>query len=44
VIAKRITSKLRRIRYFMADELTPKDKADFQRFIDFSVQTGTPNT
>jgi len=29
------------IRYFMADELSPKDKADFQRFIDFSVQTGT---
>src|SRR5215212_3458557 len=29
------------IRYFMADELTGKDKADFQRFIDFSVQTGT---
>jgi NitT/TauT family transport system substrate-binding protein len=29
------------IRYYMADDLTPKDKADFQKFIDFSVQTGT---
>jgi hypothetical protein len=25
----------------MAGELTAKDKADFQKFIDFSVQTGT---
>jgi NitT/TauT family transport system substrate-binding protein len=29
------------IRYFMAGDLTAKDKADFQKFIDFSVQTGT---
>jgi NitT/TauT family transport system substrate-binding protein len=29
------------IRYYMAGELTAKDKADFQKFIDFSVQTGT---
>ena len=29
------------IRYFMAGDLTPKDKADFQKFIDFSTQTGT---
>jgi NitT/TauT family transport system substrate-binding protein len=29
------------IRYFMAGDLTTKDKADFQKFIDFSVQTGT---
>jgi NitT/TauT family transport system substrate-binding protein len=29
------------IRYFMADELSAKDKADFQKFIDFSTQTGT---
>ncbi|MCC6779427.1 MAG: ABC transporter substrate-binding protein [Hyphomicrobiales bacterium] len=29
------------IRYFMAKDLTGKDKADFQKFIDFSVQTGT---
>ena len=29
------------IRYFMAKDLTPKDKADFQKFIDFSVKTGT---
>jgi NitT/TauT family transport system substrate-binding protein len=29
------------IRYFMAKDLTAKDKADFQKFIDFSVQTGT---
>ncbi len=29
------------IRYFMARDLTAKDKADFQRFIDFSVETGT---
>jgi NitT/TauT family transport system substrate-binding protein len=29
------------IRYFMAGDLTSKDKADFQKFIDFSVQTGT---
>jgi NitT/TauT family transport system substrate-binding protein len=29
------------IRYFMAKELTVKDKADFQTFIDFSVKTGT---
>ena len=29
------------IRYFMAKDLTAKDKADFQKFIDFSVKTGT---
>jgi NitT/TauT family transport system substrate-binding protein len=29
------------IRYFMARDLTAKDKADYQKFIDFSVQTGT---
>lgn len=29
------------IRYFMAKDLTDKDKADFQKFIDFSVQLGT---
>jgi NitT/TauT family transport system substrate-binding protein len=29
------------IRYFMAKDLTAKDKADYQKFIDFSVKTGT---
>ena len=29
------------IRYYMAGDLTAKDKTDFQKFIDFSVQTGT---
>jgi NitT/TauT family transport system substrate-binding protein len=29
------------IRYFMAKDLSEKDKADFQKFIDFSVKTGT---
>ena len=29
------------IRYFMAKDLTAKDKADFQKFIDYSVQLGT---
>jgi NitT/TauT family transport system substrate-binding protein len=29
------------VRYFMAKDLTAKDKAEFQKFIDFSVQTGT---
>jgi NitT/TauT family transport system substrate-binding protein len=29
------------IRYFMAKDLNDKDKADYQKFIDFSVQTGT---
>ncbi len=29
------------IRYFMAKDLSNKDKADFQKFIDFSVKTGT---
>jgi NitT/TauT family transport system substrate-binding protein len=29
------------IRYFMAKDLSDKDKADYQKFIDFSVQTGT---
>jgi NitT/TauT family transport system substrate-binding protein len=29
------------IRYFMARDLTEKDKAGYQKFIDFSVQTGT---
>jgi NitT/TauT family transport system substrate-binding protein len=29
------------IRYFMAGDLTEKDKAAYQKFIDFSVQTGT---
>ena len=28
------------IRYYMAGDLTAKDKADFQKFIDFSVETG----
>jgi NitT/TauT family transport system substrate-binding protein len=29
------------IRYFMAKDLTAKDRADYQKFIDFSVTTGT---
>ena len=29
------------VRYFAAKDLTAKDKADFQKFIDFSTQTGT---
>ena len=29
------------IRYFMAGDLTAKDKADYQKFIDFSTQSGT---
>ncbi len=29
------------IRYYIVGDLTPKDKADFQKFIDFSVTTGT---
>src|SRR5215204_7119998 len=29
------------IRYYMAGDLSAKDKADFQKFIDFSTQTGT---
>ncbi|HZN29480.1 MAG TPA: ABC transporter substrate-binding protein, partial [Xanthobacteraceae bacterium] len=29
------------IRYFMAKDLGAKDKADYQKFIDFSVKTGT---
>jgi NitT/TauT family transport system substrate-binding protein len=29
------------IRYFMARDLTPKDRAEYQKFIDFSVTTGT---
>jgi NitT/TauT family transport system substrate-binding protein len=29
------------IRYFMAKDLTAKDKADYQKFIDFSTKTGT---
>jgi len=29
------------VRYYMAKDLTAKDKADFQKFIDFSVQSGT---
>ena len=29
------------IRYFAARDLTAKDKADFQKFIDFSTETGT---
>ena len=29
------------IRYFMTKDLSDKDKADYQKFIDFSVQTGT---
>ena len=29
------------VRYFMAKDLTEKDKADYQKFIDFSVQAGT---
>ena len=39
------------IRYFMAKDLTAKDKADYQKFIDFSVKIGvrsrrstSPNT
>jgi NitT/TauT family transport system substrate-binding protein len=29
------------VRYFMAKDLTDKEKAEFQKFIDFSVQAGT---
>jgi NitT/TauT family transport system substrate-binding protein len=29
------------IRYFMAKDLTAKDRADYQKFIDFSVTAGT---
>jgi NitT/TauT family transport system substrate-binding protein len=29
------------IRYYMVGDLTPNDKAEFQKFIDFSVTTGT---
>ncbi len=29
------------IRYFMVKDLTAKDKADYQKFIDFSVKNGT---
>ena len=29
------------IRYFMAKDLTAKDRADYQKFIDFSVKAGT---
>jgi NitT/TauT family transport system substrate-binding protein len=29
------------IRYFMVADLTAKDKADYQKFIDFSTQVGT---
>ncbi|MFL6800009.1 MAG: ABC transporter substrate-binding protein [Xanthobacteraceae bacterium] len=29
------------VRYFMAKDLSAKDIADFQKFIDFSVKTGT---
>jgi NitT/TauT family transport system substrate-binding protein len=29
------------VRYFATKDLTAKDKADFQKFIDFSTQTGT---
>jgi NitT/TauT family transport system substrate-binding protein len=29
------------IRYYMIKDMTAKDKADFQTFIDFSVKTGT---
>jgi NitT/TauT family transport system substrate-binding protein len=29
------------VRYFMAKDLTDKDKAAYQKFIDFSVQAGT---
>jgi NitT/TauT family transport system substrate-binding protein len=29
------------VRYFMAKDLSDKDKADYQKFIDFSVQAGT---
>jgi len=29
------------VRYFMAKDLTDKDKADYQKFIDFSVQART---
>ena len=27
--------------YFMAKDLTPKQKAEFQKFIDFSASVGT---
>jgi NitT/TauT family transport system substrate-binding protein len=29
------------VKFTMVRDLTPKDRADFQRFIDFSVETGT---
>jgi NitT/TauT family transport system substrate-binding protein len=29
------------VKFTMVRDLTPKDRADFQKFIDFSVQTGT---
>jgi NitT/TauT family transport system substrate-binding protein len=29
------------VRYFMAKDLTAKDKAEYQKFIDFSVKAGT---
>ena len=29
------------IKYVMVKDLTAKDKEDFQKFIDFSVKTGT---
>jgi hypothetical protein len=29
------------VKFAMVRDLTPKDRADFQRFIDFSVETGT---
>src|SRR4249920_1384487 len=29
------------VHYFMAKDLTEKDKADYQKFIDFSVRSGT---
>jgi NitT/TauT family transport system substrate-binding protein len=29
------------LRFFMAGDLTPKDRADYQKFIDFSVTAGT---
>src|SRR6202521_858508 len=29
------------VRYFMAKDLSDKDKADYQKFIDFSTQAGT---
>ena len=29
------------VRYFMVSDLTPKNKAEFQKFIDFASSAGT---